>query len=92
VHLDKARGVYGDQAQPFEAQLTIINDVMAWTMRDLENVEVQRAADLKDEGFSVRDIAAELGISKSRVDRLLKKTGDAEARHKMNGNPSWVGA
>jgi putative DNA primase/helicase len=87
VHLDKARGVYGDQAQPFEAQLTIVDDVMTWTMRDLGNVEVRRAADLKEEGFSVRDIAGELGISKSRVDRLLKKSDEAGARHKMNGNP-----
>jgi putative DNA primase/helicase len=90
VHLDKARGVYGDLAQPFEAQLTINNDVMTWTIRALENVEAQRAADLKEEGFSVRDIATELGISKSRVDRLLKKSGEAEARQKMNGNPRWV--
>jgi putative DNA primase/helicase len=46
VHLDKARGVYGEQAQPFEAQLTAVNHMMTWAMRDLENVEVQRAADL----------------------------------------------
>jgi putative DNA primase/helicase len=90
VHLDKARGVYGEQAQPFEAQLTTNNDVMTWTMRDLENVEVQRAADLKGEGFSVRDIATELGLSKSRVDRLLKKSDEAGARRQMNGNPRWV--
>jgi putative DNA primase/helicase len=90
VHLDKARGVFGEQAQPFEAQLTINNDVMTWTMRHLENVEVQRAADLKEEGFSIRDIATELGTTKSRVERLLKKSGDAEARLKMNGNPRWA--
>jgi putative DNA primase/helicase len=59
-------------------------------MRDLENVEVQRAADLKEEGFSIRDIATELGISKSKVGRLLKKSGEAEAPLKMNGNPRWA--
>jgi putative DNA primase/helicase len=90
VHLDKARGVYGEQAQPFEAQLTAVNHVMTWAMRDLENVEVQRAADLKEEGFSIRDIATELGISKSKVGRLLKKSGEAEGRLKMNGNPRWA--
>jgi hypothetical protein len=90
VHLDKARGVYGDQAKPFEAQLTTIDDVMTWTMRDLKNVEVQRAADLKADGFSVRDIAEEMGMSKSAVDRLLKKSGDGAAA-KLNGsNPWWV--
>jgi putative DNA primase/helicase len=73
VHLEKARGVHGDQAKPFEARLEIRDDVMKWTMRDLENVEAQRAADLKGEGFSIRDIGAEMGISKSKAERLLKK-------------------
>jgi orotate phosphoribosyltransferase-like protein len=64
--------------------------MLTWTMRDLENVEVQRAADLKEDGFSIRDIAKELGISKSKVERLLKKSGEEEARLKMNGNPRWA--
>jgi len=85
VHLDKARGVYGERAQPFEAQLTTVNDVMTWTMRDLENVDVQRAADLREEGFSIRDIAEEMRISKSKVDRLLKKNGEAGIRRDANG-------
>jgi putative DNA primase/helicase len=73
VHLEKARGVQGDQAKPFEARLEIRDDLMTWTTRDLESVEARRAADLKAEGFSVRDIGAEMGISKSKADRLLKK-------------------
>ena len=44
--------------------------------RDLENVEAQRAADLKADGYSVRDIAGEMGISKSKADRLLKKAAE----------------
>ncbi len=70
VHLEKARGIYGDDAKPFEARLDTIGDAMTWTMRDLENVEAQRAADLKAEGLSLREIATEMGISKSRADRL----------------------
>jgi hypothetical protein len=73
VHLEKARGVHGDQAKPFEARLEIRNDAMTWTMRDLEDVDARRAVDLKRDGLSVRDIGAEMGISKSKADRLLKK-------------------
>jgi putative DNA primase/helicase len=80
VHLEKARGVYGDKALPFEARLEVRDDIMIWTLRDLESVEAQHAADLKAEGYSVRDIAAEMGISKSRAERLLKKLGEPGAR------------
>jgi putative DNA primase/helicase len=73
VHLEKARGVHGPAARPFEARMEVRDDIMTWTMRDIENVEAKRAADLKAEGFTVRDIAAEMGISRSRADRMLKK-------------------
>jgi putative DNA primase/helicase len=51
VHLEKARGIFGDDAKPFEAKLDSVNGAMTWTMRDLENVEAQRAADLKSDGY-----------------------------------------
>jgi putative DNA primase/helicase len=73
VHIEKARGVLGDQAKPFEARLEIRDDAMTWTMRDLEDVEARRAADLKAEGCSLRDIGGEMGITKSKAERLLKK-------------------
>jgi putative DNA primase/helicase len=79
VHLEKGRGIYGDAAKPFEAKLEITNDKMVWTMRDLEDAEARRAADLKAEGLSIRDIGQEMGTSKSRVDRLLKKAAEMRA-------------
>jgi putative DNA primase/helicase len=77
VHLEKARGVHGEDAKPFEARLEIRDETMSWTMRDLENVEAQRVADLSADGYSLRDIAAELQISKSKAERLLKKARDS---------------
>ena len=77
VHFEKARRVYGDAAKPFEAKLEVRNGIMVWTMLDIASVEAARAASLKAEGYSIRDIAAETGMSKSRVDRLLSKTSNA---------------
>jgi putative DNA primase/helicase len=81
IHLEKARGIYGEDAKPFEAQLAIQDETITWTMRDLENVEAKRALDLSADGYSVRDIAAEMGISKSKADRLIKKAREMGAAH-----------
>jgi putative DNA primase/helicase len=81
VHLEKARGVHGEAAKPFEARLEVRDETMSWTMRDLENVEAQRAADLKADGYSTRDIGAEMGISKSKADRLLKMARELGISH-----------
>lgn len=70
VHFVKARHLAGTEAKPFEAQL----EPQGWTFRSIENVEMKRVVDLKEqEGFSYRDIAEELGISKSKAERLYNK-------------------
>ena len=38
-----------------------------WTTADLKDVEANRVAELTAEEMSVRDIAAEMGISKSHL-------------------------
>ena len=73
VDLEKTRGVTGDAVAPFEARLEVVNGAAVWTMRAIENVLLIRAADLFRENYSLRDVAAELGITKSRADRLKKK-------------------
>jgi len=76
IHLEKARGIVGADARPFEAHLvTDEYGVMQWVCRDIEDAEAETVCRLKDEGLSVRDIAKETGISKSRVHRLLRKGG-----------------
>ena len=45
-------------------------------MRDIEDVTLARAQILFAEGTSVRDVAEELGISKSAAGRLKKKLED----------------
>lgn len=77
VHLEKARGVCGPEARSFEAALRMDNGVAAWTTRQIEDVELERVAALKSEGMTVRDIADETGLSKSKVQRLIKRLGVA---------------
>jgi len=78
VHYEKARGIHGDRARPFEAKLEIRYGAMFWTIREIEDVNLARVKALLDDELSIRDIADETGISKSVVHRL-KKQIEAEA-------------
>ena len=77
VHLEKARGVHGDAAKPFEAKLEVRSSVAVWTTRELEDANRARVEALLEDGLSVRDIADETGISKSTVQRIKKSIGSA---------------
>ena len=73
VHLTKARGIYGPEAKSFEAQLFSGNGSLTWRTKDIEDAELEQLGRLLDEGFSIRDAAEEMGISKSSAGRLKKK-------------------
>jgi putative DNA primase/helicase len=73
VHLEKSRGIFGEEAAPFEARLETRSSGALWTMRDVEDMKLARAQILFAERSTVRDAAAELGISKSAAGRLKKK-------------------
>ena len=73
IHYEKARGVYGDDAKPFEAKLQVINGAAVWTMRELEEVDLERVRALLAVGLSVREIAEETAIPKSVIGRLKQK-------------------
>jgi putative DNA primase/helicase len=73
VHIEKGRGIHGEHAKPFEARLDICDQKAAWTMKEVEDMERVRVAALLATGMSVRDIAEEIGISKSAVHRLKQK-------------------
>ena len=70
LHFEKARGLHGDDAKPFEARLEVRDGAALWTCRDIEDVTVARAADLYAEGYSVREVATNMSISKSKAGRL----------------------
>jgi putative DNA primase/helicase len=74
VHLGKARGVFGDAAKPVQAKLEMLDGTLAqWTIKPIQDVESDLVLSMTLAGDSVRDIAAETGISKSRVGRLQAK-------------------
>jgi putative DNA primase/helicase len=76
VHLEKARGIHGEAAKPFEAKLDVRDGNAIWATRELEDANRARVQALLDDGLSIRDIADETGISKSAVQRI-KKTIEA---------------
>jgi hypothetical protein len=55
VHLEKARGVHGDAARPFEARLEVRDGAAVWTTRELEDANRARVQTLLDDGLSGRD-------------------------------------
>lgn len=73
VHLEKARGICGEDAKSFEATLDGHGEALVWRCRDIEDVRLAQVKSLHDEGMKVRDIAEETGIPKSTVHRLVKK-------------------
>ncbi|MER8898360.1 helix-turn-helix domain-containing protein [Mesorhizobium sp. M0676] len=70
VHLGKALGVFGEAAKPFEAKLEVRDGEAQWMVKDLHDVEADLVMTMTRDGASVRDIAAALGLSKSKVNRI----------------------
>ena len=68
VHFEKARGLMGNDASPFCAQLT----EAGWVTRQLDDVRDDQIFALAAEGLKQRAIAMELGISAATVNRTLK--------------------
>ena len=72
VHFEKARAAYGNDVEPFEAQLTSRSGGgHAWTVRDLVAQTYAETISLSKEGFTQTEIAKELGKNKSTISRHL---------------------
>jgi putative DNA primase/helicase len=77
VHFEKARGLHGDCVKPFEAKLEVRDGAANWTIREVDDVELARVKAFAEDGYSVRDTAEEMGLSKSKVQRLRDKIKEA---------------
>ena len=73
VHLTKARGILGDDAKPFEANLVTEGNALHWRIKELEDVELEELKRLLSEGYSIRDCAEEMEKSKGAIQRLKRK-------------------
>jgi hypothetical protein len=84
VHLTKARGITGDDALPFEARLTVLEGRDIWAFETLRDRVLNEIEQLTRERKSAREIADQLKLSKSKVNRLqakLRDEGRIQARH-----------
>ena len=73
VHLTKARGILGEDAKSFEANLVTEGNSLQWLIKELEDVELEELKRLLNEGYSIRDCAEEMGKSKGAIQRLKRK-------------------
>jgi hypothetical protein len=73
IHLEKARGIYGDDAKPFEARLETTDGADHWLVKSLEDANEARVIEATKEGLSSREIARDLGISKSTVNNIRRR-------------------
>ncbi|MGI9489153.1 MAG: AAA family ATPase [Geminicoccaceae bacterium] len=77
VHYEKARGLYGEQVEPFEAKLEVRDNIAIWTTMELRESGMRAVMDLYAQGMEQTDIAKKLKISTATVSRRLK-----DARHR----------
>lgn len=74
VHFEKARGIYGEDVEPFIAQLSTGEyGVQCWLIQSLEESTYKKVIALHEEGLTPKDIADELGKNKSTISRHLKR-------------------
>ena len=73
VHFEKARGIHGERAKPFEVRLEIRDGAMLLDHPRDRGWKPARVKALLDDDMSIRDIADETGLSKSTVHRLKKQ-------------------
>jgi putative DNA primase/helicase len=73
VHFEKARGLYGDDAQAFEARYDERDGGAVWTRAGIADGDLKRVVDALMAGQSIRKAAGELGVDKGKVERLKKK-------------------
>jgi hypothetical protein len=74
VSYEKSRGFYGDDARPFGVKLMAgPGGEAVWTIADPETSIEDRVLELHRLGdMSVRDIAEEVGLKRSKVHRIIK--------------------
>jgi hypothetical protein len=73
LHFEKGRDTFGEPVKPLEAWLKVRDGRAEWSMRESEDVKLAQAVALFNFGLSVREAGKELGVSKSKAQRLHDK-------------------
>jgi replicative DNA helicase/DNA-binding CsgD family transcriptional regulator len=80
VHVEKGRGLYGDDAKAFEAHLTAdARGRQIWTMKDLEDGQGEQIASMLAMGMKPNEVAQDLNIHRATVYRHIKATTRANS-------------
>ncbi|OGT60915.1 MAG: hypothetical protein A3E85_03135 [Gammaproteobacteria bacterium RIFCSPHIGHO2_12_FULL_45_12] len=76
VKFEKARGFFGEDAQPFEARLIDENGIQSWLAQSLDDTTYLKVVSLLNKGMSQAEIAIELNIHKSGISRHAARGKD----------------
>lgn len=86
VEFTKARGIMGDDAEPFEAALQDGN----WTLSEAVNVREAQIGELLAQGLSVRKIAKQIGIPPTTVHRFVQRLNSTNAKNGAEANDTLL--
>jgi putative DNA primase/helicase len=90
IHFEKIRQRVEGFGGPFEAKATTVlgsgQNRLTWSRAEIGPSPVARAAELFAQGLTVRQVAVQLGISKSEAGRLKQRL-EADARDKAEKEP-----
>ena len=76
VHLEKARGITGTEAEPFAAELIQApHGGVTWACVPVQDEREAKVKGMLAEGLSVPDIVDETGLSRATVYRIKKRLG-----------------
>lgn len=75
VSFEKSRGFTGKEAETFEANLDPVTGI--WGTRDLEDVRDARIIELDADGLNQAEIAREMGVNRSTINRAQKRLREA---------------
>ena len=79
VHFEKARGLYGEDLEPIECNLsTDTKGNLSWTHRTIEESTHQKVINMYKEGLNQTEITQELDVNKSVVSRHLKRAREQD--------------
>jgi len=74
VHIEKARGFFGEDAEPFIASLESDDrGVLRWTAKAFQDDLYDEVIEGVNAGKSYRQLAKELEVSKGKIEGLVKK-------------------
>ena len=84
VHFTKARGLYGEDTEPFEAMLSIDADGQcSWHTQRVVDLQEERIIELTEAGLSEREIVEELkdsGVTRYQV-KSVRRQQEGKGKH-----------